>query len=84
MRVDTLSLLLSMANVSSNSDYVNLVFKFSRLNDVIDSLNIDYLKKLYDYLNISTRFFSPLRHELRKLFKARISSENNKVKKFFQ
>lgn len=67
--------------ISSVSDYVNLVFKFARLNDVIDNCDIKYVTKLYNYLNANSNFFSPLRRDLRKIFKARIFSENVKVRK---
>lgn len=74
----------SERSVLTISDYVNLLFKISRVNDIIDNLDISYVRKLYDYLNDNTRFFSPFRRDLRKSFKARLSSENNKVKKFFK
>ncbi|MBR3209596.1 MAG: hypothetical protein IKF82_04935 [Bacilli bacterium] len=68
-------------DLSSVSDLANFFFMLTRLGDVIDSSDIEYVKKLYGYLNSKTSLFSPLRRRIRKLFIARFLSDDGVLKK---
>lgn len=58
-------------------DYCEFQFKINELLDIISKLSNEYNKKLYRYLMDYSSFFSPLRRDIRKIFKDKF---NNKVK----
>ena len=58
-------------------DYCEFQFKINELLDIISKLSNEYNKKLYRYLMDNSSFFSPLRRDIRKIFKDKF---NNKVK----
>lgn len=55
--------------INSVLDYSVFQFKINELLDVISNLSVPYKEKLYRYLNNYSSFFSPLRHDIRKIFK---------------
>lgn len=55
--------------INSVLDYSLFQFKINELLDVISNLSVPYKKNLYKYLNDYSSFFSPLRHDIRKIFK---------------
>lgn len=59
-------------------DYSVFQFKINELMDVISNLSISYNKKLYKYLVDYSSFFSPLRRDLRKIFKDEFKSDKIK------
>lgn len=56
-------------NINSVIDYAEFQFKVNELVDVISNLSSDYKKKLYRFLMNNSSVFSPLRRDLRKMFK---------------
>ena len=55
--------------INSLIDYSEFQFKLNELIDIIDNLSSSYNKKLYKYLMSYSSFFSPLRRDMRKIFK---------------
>ena len=55
--------------INSVLDYCEFQFKINELMDIISNLSISYNKKLYNYLMGYSSFFSPLRRDIRKIFK---------------
>lgn len=55
--------------INSVLDYSLFQFKINELMDIISNLSFDYNRKLYKYLNDYSSFFSPLRRDIRKIFK---------------
>lgn len=67
-------------NINSVNEYANFQFKINELIDIISNLSDEYNKKLYNYLNCNSFIFSPLRRDLRKIFKDYFNKNNVKVK----
>ena len=67
-------------NINSVLDYSEFQFKINELMDIISNLSNSYNKKLYKYMMECSSLFSPLRHDLRKIFKEELGSF--KVKTF--
>lgn len=65
-------------NINSIIDYCEFQFKINELVDIICNLSDEYNKKLYHYLNNCGSLLSPLRRDIRKIFKENL--EINKVK----
>ena len=66
-------------SINSVLDYGEFQFKMNELMDIISELSIDYNKKLYKYLMDYSSFFSPLRHDIRKIFKDKFKSPKVKI-----
>lgn len=56
-------------NINSVFDYSEYQFKINELIDIISNLSLNYERKLYRYLMNYGSFFSPLRRDIRKIFK---------------
>lgn len=56
-------------NINSVFDYSEYQFKINELIDIISNLSLNYERKLYRYLMNYSSFFSPLRRDIRKIFK---------------
>ena len=71
------------ASINSVLDFANFQFKINELMDILLHITPEYQRKLYNFLNANSSFFSPLRHDLRKIFKEAMNKkENKKVKKY--
>lgn len=65
-------------NINSVLDYSEFQFKVNELMDIISNISISYNRKLYKYLMDYSSFFSPLRRDIRKIFKKEFVKSNVK------